>query len=677
MKILAFHSTAKIAGVSVQLDTSDYTKMEVGSGVAETKANRFFRDSPSKNTTFFDSQVTKKLIYDLHETFCAVQELARTNNEILRPENAILISQRYRMAIRTALENVQDNDREKKELVLHRELYNADVLWSLTEAVYIQSTDNPLVIDLINWGLHCFGNAAKTICDQVVEKADAPETHQYYWNALVLSIVHADFNSAMREFYENTAILNETTHFSNCALFFRASSLPLIPESKIRAHSSKPKRCSGNKVRDSLRSGTFKRSSEELEMIAGILIGKMESFEKCGRSLYDFWYELLPAYVLFTCPGADLDNIGKIAQTLYQTLCPTDTHISTVETMNTEIDRPIFSILCKKLPEMLKQICENSVSWWFPVHLCDLFQKLDPSVIMMLGEQIQQSSGRKTVNFGAAENEDLQPQRQRLNADENVRTSMIIDYGTALLESYDFWNISYSYVLSCGAENATYELDSCLVRLNLDSVKKAEQLYVLSLKHELPRTKAVVARSLVERYVKNGHYNEALSWALRSELSDLINLVSNKMLSTFNAEAISQLRIFDATSTMFLNYPNLLLLQRFYQFRRFLVQGQASEAAGKLYELVTSGMAPIAFQVVLFDQMTKLLDPSTTDFIQVPELDRDSIYDLMKAVNNFELQNAIIHPSKAADNPHTVELQTKIKFLRQALCSALALRSLS
>ncbi|KAI6179188.1 hypothetical protein M3Y98_00583500 [Aphelenchoides besseyi] len=100
---------------------------------------------------------------------------------------------------------------------------------------------------------------------------------------------------------------------------------------------------------------------------------------------------------------ADLDSIGEIAQTPYQTLCPTDTHVSTVETMNTEIDRPIFSILCKKLPEMLKQICENSVSWWFPVHLCDLFQKLDPSVITMLGEQIQQSSGRETANFGAAE----------------------------------------------------------------------------------------------------------------------------------------------------------------------------------------------------------------------------------------------------------------------------------
>ncbi|KAI6179187.1 hypothetical protein M3Y98_00583400 [Aphelenchoides besseyi] len=104
---------------------------------------------------------------------------------------------------------------------------------------------------------------------------------------------------------------------------------------------------------------------------------------------------------------------------------------------------------------------------------------------------------------------------------------------------------------------------------------------------------------------------------------------------------------------MFLNYPNLLLLQRFYQFRRFLVRGQASEGARKLYELVTSEMAPSS------------------------ELDRDSIYDLMKAANNFELRNAIIRPSKAADSPHTVELPTGIKFLRPALCSGSALRSLS
>ncbi|KAI6179184.1 hypothetical protein M3Y98_00583100 [Aphelenchoides besseyi] len=127
---------------------------------------------------------------------------------------------------------------------------------------------------------------------------------------------------------------------------------------------------------------------------------------------------------------------------------------------------------------------------------------------------------------------------------------------------------------------------------------------------------------------------------------------------------------------MFLNYPNLLLLQRFYQFRRFLVRGQASEGARKLYELVTSEMAPSALQVVVRsnDQVVRSIHHG---FHSGSELDRDSIYDLMKAANNFELRNAIIRPSKAADSPHTVELPTGIKFLRPALCSGSALRSLS
>lgn len=100
-------------------------------------------------------------------------------------------------------------------------------------------------------------------------------------------------------------------------------------------------------------------------------------------------------------------------------------------------------------------------------------------------------------------------------------------------------------------------------------------------------------------------------------MPDLINHVSSKILHELSAEGISQLRIFDATSEVFLKFPNLLLLQRFYHFRRCLLNGQASEAATRLYELVRYGMAPLPFQMVLFDQMTKLLDPSSTDFLDV------------------------------------------------------------
>jgi hypothetical protein len=75
------------------------------------------------------------------------------------------------------------------------------------------------------------------------------------------------------------------------------------------------------------------------------------------------------------------------------------------------------------------------------------------------------------------------------------------------------------------------------------------------------------------------------------------------------------MRIFDAMAEQFYTYPSLLLLQRFYEFRRSLSNGQAAEAVARIHELITSGIAPIGFQLVLFDQMTKLLDSS--DFIQV------------------------------------------------------------
>lgn len=66
-------------------------------------------------------------------------------------------------------------------------------------------------------------------------------------------------------------------------------------------------------MRDVLRANTF-ASNEPLQLIAGLLIGKIECFAQVGKNFFDYWYELLPAYVLFSCPGVDLDGVGKVAQ---------------------------------------------------------------------------------------------------------------------------------------------------------------------------------------------------------------------------------------------------------------------------------------------------------------------------------------------------------------------------
>ena len=85
-------------------------------------------------------------------------------------------------------------------------------------------------------------------------------------------------------------------------------------------------------------------------------------------------------------------------------------------------------------------------------------------------------------------------------ADCMLRTSMLLDYGGALLASPIYWNIAPAYILACGSEQPTADLDErILSSVQLDCAKKADKVYALAIKHDLPRTKAHVAQTLVDR----------------------------------------------------------------------------------------------------------------------------------------------------------------------------------
>lgn len=197
------------------------------------------------------------------------------------------------------------------------------------------------------------------------------------------------------------------------------------------------------KVKDAIQTGTF-NCSEQLEIIAGLLIGKTENYEKCARALFENWYEILPSYTLFTCPSANIENIGRVAQTLYNALCPKGVHVSVIESLVSDLDRPIFSLLSRNLVDTLKQICERSNLWWFPVHFIDLFYRYDSALIASLTEAfpVLQTSTRSRQSTILDENS--QPLDHGISF--SVHSAMLIDYGKALLNSRDYWTISGDYL---------------------------------------------------------------------------------------------------------------------------------------------------------------------------------------------------------------------------------------
>jgi hypothetical protein len=106
-----------------------------------------------------------------------------------------------------------------------------------------------------------------------------------------------------------------------------------------------------------------------------------------------------------------------------------------MESLVSDIDRPIFSILSQNLIDMLKQICERSSLWWFPVHFIDLLYRYDSSLIAGL------SSAFKDRPI-------LDENNQPLSVADafSVHDAILTDYGNVLMASQDYWIISADYL---------------------------------------------------------------------------------------------------------------------------------------------------------------------------------------------------------------------------------------
>jgi hypothetical protein len=177
-------------------------------------APKFFKNTAT-NDGFLCSPLTKKLIFDLHSTFsfllpglkaflgiwCSACKLSAANNGQLQTEEYVVIvgnliysffsalstSKRYRRAIRDAIKATNG---------AYNELINAEILWSLTESIYLTPTgksarnlihafsDNPIALDLIHWAGFCFGDSVKSVVERVNVTDGAVERHEFYWNAV-------------------------------------------------------------------------------------------------------------------------------------------------------------------------------------------------------------------------------------------------------------------------------------------------------------------------------------------------------------------------------------------------------------------------------------------------------------------------------------------------------------
>uniref|UniRef100_A0A183C9I0 Nuclear pore complex protein Nup85 n=1 Tax=Globodera pallida TaxID=36090 RepID=A0A183C9I0_GLOPA len=169
---------------------------------------------------------------------------------------------------------------------------------------------------------------------------------------------------------------------------------------------------------------------------------------------------------------------------------------------------------------------------------------------------------------------------------------------------------------------------------------------------EQPNWLVFVLIDEVERLCRQGEWSSALGWALQMSSNELTIHVSRRILEgAISSDRIGQMRVFEALDDKFLNCSELILLYKFYTFKRLVVEGELRQAVHILHELFIDNSSPMEFHAVLFEEMIRILCSFQQPLIGLdtdsenttaPGLDRELVQDMFRALSMLHLQQQLL-----------------------------------
>uniref|UniRef100_A0A914CAX5 Nuclear pore complex protein Nup85 n=1 Tax=Acrobeloides nanus TaxID=290746 RepID=A0A914CAX5_9BILA len=631
---------------SSQLYTSDFRNGSVvfyGSTTTSSKETPQAKRSQLTNAveikfntdSTLNHPICHKLIYDFHAIFTKAQSVARMEGGRLRLEDVLILNRRYRLAIRNAVDLIQAEDENHTTREFIETLCAADTLWSLFEAIYMKPQGRSIVVDLLEWARESFEFATEllnTVLNTATSTGTAYDRHELYWNAIIAQVLVGDFTAAYNLLTGNSRFEKDVM-MQRMAKIFRSLKIDMLHDKNnlddfvgIQKH-----------VRELLSSGQFKNSND-LAFICSILIGDKTAFKQIFEGLSQNWYELLPAYILFCHPGADMGHVLQISKNLYNLLV--------IGKQPVKLDETIFTVLSLDYLKAIQLICNTPSSLWFAAHLTDMIYKINNDNVT--GEDV------------------------------DIRATLLLDYAKTLFTVPQLWEIAVGYVLESGLENAMELLDTQVAELPIDNVKIANRLLHICQKYDLVRAHLDITKAMTLKFERESEWSEALCWAIRNETTELVTQVAHKVLLHARPESISQMAMFEQLADKFLLSPALIFLHKYYQFNQLTKRGYLQQAAQTLCDLIELGLAPPEFHTVLFENMAKILNASNEGDDLNSLIDRATICDLMRRLTLFETQE-MVRTQGIPENQilERTKLNSQITVLRRILIQSLANRALA
>ncbi|RCN43548.1 hypothetical protein ANCCAN_10447 [Ancylostoma caninum] len=341
-------------------------------------------------------------------------------------------------------------------------------------------------------------------------------------------------------------------------------------------------------------SGAF-NSNRNILFLAQLLNGDRKNLERAASAVIGEWWHLMPFYTFVKDATVAYNELGPIAQECRELFDNLE------QCGDAEFD-PFLSILCMKDISVLQNLISNP---WLSVHLIDTLLHTDSEYAS-------------------------------LSALVEIRDFLLMDYASGLFENSCLWEIGADYLLQCGSEGRL-RLENHIEAMYLEDEAMAENLMRICVEQELDDSKACIVNTMTYRYLREGEWSAALSWALRGGRGPALDTAVNRIVWHADKSEMATLSLLDhlADYVAELESPSLAFLFNYYRFHRSLGLGDVRSAAPILVSLISSTNVPQSFHKILFGYLMLILADAPQ--VQIPP---ENLHELVSFFRQYSIDNA-------------------------------------
>ncbi|GIY60351.1 nuclear pore complex protein Nup85 [Caerostris darwini] len=580
------------------------------------KSPRYLHEISAKVALYND--YVRKLVNESRKIFLSINTRIHDIQDERQRIEISRTSEKYRCVLIACIEelHVATESTQDEDLADLRQMFSdIELLWHLLQSLVIDTHSASRVLykllDWIKW--HFIFSEKKK---EEIIKLEEPSLHPDYWDTIIHFLLQGKIPSArsllaLHQKSKREDFLSLDELLKKMPMYGTASGISLN-EFRMRWKHWQEE-C---KIRLARREFS---SNQNLEMICKILCGDHETLS-AKSNLCENWYHLMISVLLYTDPCINLSDLGDIARTYYNNVTSSSWSKSNV------VDSIILAAMELDITNVINLACSFNDGWWFAVHIMDLFTHGN-----YIGTDPKDHSVKK------------------------LRTYLLRNYAETLMSHTSLWQIGIDYLDYC--ENR--ELSELhLERIPLNTEAQAKKIIYLAKKRNLDNLVKTVANVMTRKAMSNGKLGTALTWVMIAKDMRFADAIADRWLKSCAIERkVEGLEIFKNMGSCMLISDQLTFVGKYCEFRKLYSEGDLKAASALLMSLITSGLAPTNFQIIMLLDAIPLLEDSEMLFSR-----RDTFH-LMK-----HLEDTIIN----LENKDPIRNSDKVKIIRLALVRNLA-----